>query len=114
MIIKGTLEGPDPPATGRRTGLRRGLAGGMMALAIAGCAGAPRETAPPSAEIRAAVAAADRSEADRKTDLRRHPEQLLAFAGVRPGMKVLDDSGIDLIRADGFAEAARKAVAAAG
>jgi predicted methyltransferase len=41
-------------------------------------------------EIRAAVAAPDRSAEDRKTDERRHPELLLAFAGVRPGMKVLD------------------------
>jgi len=41
-------------------------------------------------EIHAAIEAPDRSEADRKTDERRHPEKLLAFAGVRPGMKVLD------------------------
>lgn len=41
-------------------------------------------------EIRAAVDAPDRSAADRKTDERRHPEMLLAFTGVRPGMKVLD------------------------
>ncbi len=38
----------------------------------------------------AIVASQDRSEADRQTDQRRHPELLLAFAGVRPGMKVLD------------------------
>jgi predicted methyltransferase len=36
------------------------------------------------------VASADRSDADRQTDQRRKPELLLAFAGVRPGMKVLD------------------------
>ena len=41
-------------------------------------------------EISAAVAAPDRSAADRKTDERRKPELLLAFAKVRPGMKVLD------------------------
>jgi predicted methyltransferase len=41
-------------------------------------------------EITAAVAAPDRSEADRKVDERRRPELLLAFAQVRPGMKVLD------------------------
>jgi predicted methyltransferase len=41
-------------------------------------------------EIQAAIAAPDRSAADRKTDERRHPELLLAFAGVRPGMHVLD------------------------
>jgi predicted methyltransferase len=43
-----------------------------------------------SPDYAAIVAAPDRSEADRKTDERRKPEQLLAFIGVRPGMKVLD------------------------
>ena len=38
----------------------------------------------------AIIAAPDRSEADRKTDQRRDPVKLLAFTGVRPGMKVLD------------------------
>ncbi len=38
----------------------------------------------------------------------------LAGTNVEAGMKVLDDSGIDLLRADGFAEAARMAVQAAG
>ncbi len=37
----------------------------------------------------------------------------LAGTNVDAGNKVLDDSGIELIRADGFAEAAKKAVAAA-
>ena len=36
------------------------------------------------------VASPDRSDADRKTDERRRPEMLLAFAGVKPGMKVLE------------------------
>lgn len=43
-----------------------------------------------SIDYRALVASPDRSEADRQTDQRRRPELLLAFAGVRPGMKVLD------------------------
>ena len=38
----------------------------------------------------------------------------LAGTNVEAGMKVLDDSGIELIRADGFGEAARQAVKAAG
>jgi predicted methyltransferase len=38
----------------------------------------------------AIVAAPDRSEADREADKRRDPHKLLAFIGVRPGMKVLD------------------------
>lgn len=37
----------------------------------------------------------------------------LAGTNVEEGMKILDDSGLDLIRADGFAEAAQKSVAAA-
>jgi predicted methyltransferase len=36
------------------------------------------------------VAAPDRSAADRQTDQRRDPVKLLAFTGVKPGMKVLD------------------------
>jgi len=58
-----------------------------LGLALAAAACAPLHVTP---EIRAAVAAPDRSEADRKTDERRFPEKLLAFSGVRPGMKVLD------------------------
>jgi len=38
----------------------------------------------------AIIAAPDRSDADRETDKRRDPVKLLAFTGVRPGMKVLD------------------------
>ena len=41
-------------------------------------------------DYRAIVASADRSEADRQTDVRRKPAQLLEFAGVRQGMRVLD------------------------
>src|ERR1700733_14373821 len=38
----------------------------------------------------ALLAAPDRSDADRQADKRRDPVPFLAFAGVRPGMKVLD------------------------
>ena len=38
----------------------------------------------------------------------------LAGTNVEAGTRILDESGIELIRADGFADAARKAVAAAG
>jgi predicted methyltransferase len=41
-------------------------------------------------DYRAVVASHDRSEADRQIDQRRNPELLLAFTGVRPGMRVLD------------------------
>ncbi|HEY7301869.1 MAG TPA: methyltransferase [Xanthobacteraceae bacterium] len=49
--------------------------------------GVSAQNAPDYAAI---VAAPDRSDADRNTDKRRNPLPLLAFTGVRPGMKVLD------------------------
>ncbi len=58
----------------------------LVAL-LGGCAMRQAAQAPDYAAI---VAAPDRGDADRQTDQRRHPAQLLAFAGVRPGMKVLD------------------------
>ena len=64
------------------------LAAGAMLLAA--CALPQFNTLNITPEIRAAVAAPDRSEADRKTDERRKPEMLLAFAQVKPGMRVLD------------------------
>jgi predicted methyltransferase len=41
-------------------------------------------------DYEAIVASEDRSEGDRKADQRRQPAKLLAFTGVRDGMKVLD------------------------
>src|SRR3954447_6039839 len=38
----------------------------------------------------AIVAAPDRSDADRQTDQRRAPGKMLAFTGVKTGMKVMD------------------------
>jgi predicted methyltransferase len=38
------------------------------------------------------VASPDRSDADRTNDLRRKPEPMLAFIGIRPGMVALDVS----------------------
>jgi len=58
-----------------------------LAVLSAGCAGGPGVVAPDYAAL---VAAPDRSEADRLTDQRRKPDQLIAFTGARPGMKVLD------------------------
>jgi len=40
--------------------------------------------------IRALIAAPDRTDADRKTDVQRHAPELLAFIGVGPGMAVAD------------------------
>ena len=41
-------------------------------------------------DYQAIVAAPDRSDADRQTDQRREPAKMLAFTGVKEGMKVLD------------------------
>src|SRR4051795_11782715 len=60
----------------------------VLALAAALLAAAP---APALAQDYAAIIAApDRAEADRQTDQRRDPVKLLAFTGVKTGMKVLD------------------------
>jgi len=59
----------------------------LLVLGLAGCAGVGVGEQP---DYHAIVASPDRIEADRQTDVRRKPEQLLAFAGVREGMTVLD------------------------
>ncbi len=60
------------------------------AAVLAGCAGMVPQSWEVTPEIRAVVASPDRSDADRKTDERRKPEMMLAFAGVKPGMRVLE------------------------
>lgn len=50
----------------------------------------PQARAQPAPDYAALLAAPDRSDADRQADKRRDPAPFLAFAGVRPGMKVLD------------------------
>lgn len=59
---------------------------GFFAL-LGATAGASAQSAPDYAAL---LAAPERSDADRQADKRRDPLPLLAFAGVRPGMKVLD------------------------
>jgi predicted methyltransferase len=66
---------------------RTAIAFAILAALAPMRSGAVAQTAPDYAAI---IAAPDRSEADRETDKRRDPVQLLAFTGVRPGMKVLD------------------------
>src|SRR5687768_10327316 len=77
--------------------LRAVLACAFLASAIAGCAGAARPDrgaastpALSPAQIAQLLASPDRSEADRRNDVRRKPADLLAFIGPRPGMVVLD------------------------
>jgi predicted methyltransferase len=67
------------------------LRGFIFSVAIACAAGingpAPAQNAPDYAAI---IAAPDRSDADRAADTRRDPLPFLTFAGLQPGMKVLD------------------------
>src|SRR3984893_7736774 len=64
----------------------------MARLSIsAGWSGTPATAQDAKApDYEAVVAAPDRSDGDRQADARRHPAKLLAFGGVRTGMKVLD------------------------
>ena len=85
-----------PPATTTPSSFRP--ASGLLAalvLALAACAqngpsGAGAAATLSGERITAIVASADRSAADRTNDLRRKPEQMLAFIGLRPGMQALD------------------------
>ena len=62
-----------------------------VALSLAVLAGCAMHEAAPSADgYRALLASPVRTDADRGIDARRHPAELLAFADVRPGMRVLD------------------------
>jgi hypothetical protein len=69
--------------------LRRGaitVAAIVCAMAVNGVWRASAQEAP---DYPALMAAPDRSDADRQADKRRDPLPLLAFAGLRGGMKVL-------------------------
>jgi predicted methyltransferase len=61
---------------------------GLLALFIAVLG--PLNSRAQAPDYAALLAAPDRSDADRQADKRRDPRPFLAFAGVRPGMKVLD------------------------
>ncbi|HEY3679905.1 MAG TPA: methyltransferase domain-containing protein [Bradyrhizobium sp.] len=70
---------------------RLACAGGLFAaLSVVALWGAAPVKADDTPDYAAIVAAPDRSDADRQTDQRRQPAKMLAFAGVRPGMKVFD------------------------
>src|SRR5580692_8839316 len=58
--------------------------------AAVGAAGTTSASAQAAPDYAALMAAPDRSDADRAADKRRDPVPFLAFAGLRPGMKVLD------------------------
>ncbi len=71
----------------------------LAVLLLGACANPGRPTSGPSnsamldkERIAQIVASPDRSAADRNNDLRRKPEQMLAFIGIQPGMVALDIS----------------------
>ena len=64
-----------------------GMLAALSMLAACGVATAQDAKAP---DFEAIIAAPDRSDADRQADQRRQPAKLLAFTGVKEGMKVLD------------------------
>jgi predicted methyltransferase len=66
---------------------------GFAAIVASGIGATPAR----AQDYDAIVAAPDRSDADRQTDKRRYPAKMLAFTGVKPGMKVLD-----LVSAGGY------------
>lgn len=62
----------------------------MFAASISVTAQDARTPDTKAPDYEAIVASPDRSDADRQTDVRRRPARLLAFTGVKTGMKVLD------------------------
>jgi len=70
---------------------RGAIIGAAMVFAVGfNCLGDPHAFAQDTPDYAALMAAPDRSEADRVADKRRDPVPFLAFAGLMPGMKVLD------------------------
>src|ERR1700692_4953369 len=61
-----------------------------FAVVFGVAAGAHEARAQATPDYAALIAAPDRSDADRQADKRRDPVPFLVFAGLRPGMKVLD------------------------
>src|SRR5215470_18919212 len=70
---------------------RRAIIGGATLLVVSvSCLNIPRTFAQTAPDYAALMAAPERSDADRAADKRRDPVPFLAFAGLMPGMKVLD------------------------
>ena len=74
-------------------GIHRALVAATAALLLAtasATAAGDDDRSASAAAIAAAIASPDRPAADREQDPRRHPQQVLEFAGVAPGMHVID------------------------
>ena len=75
----------------RRKDLLTAIAVGAVLFLSSGVAPAQQSSPHLSSEqIAQIVASPDRSEADRTNDLRRKPEQMFGFIGIRPGIVALD------------------------
>jgi predicted methyltransferase len=72
------------------TRTRRLLLAAIPVTGLLFCAGMAMAQSITAEQIAAIVASPDRSAADRTNDLRRKPEQMLAFIGIRPGITALD------------------------
>src|SRR3954470_9208546 len=71
-----------------RTIYRRAkVCGAIAIIAMRAVAGARAQQIP---DYEAIVASPDRADGDRQADVRRKPAKMLAFIGVKTGMKVLD------------------------
>jgi len=68
----------------------RGQLAAVVFSAVACLVASPGVRAQAAPDYASLIAAPDRSDADRKADTRRDPIPFLTFAGLRPGMKVLD------------------------
>jgi predicted methyltransferase len=66
---------------------RATLSGAIAIIAMLAVAGARAQQTP---DYEAIVASPDRADGDRQADVRRQPAKMLAFTGVKTGMKVLD------------------------
>jgi len=73
----------------RRTGIFNALACVGLLLGMPAVTGALAQDAK-TPDYEAIVAAPDRTDVDREADQRRQPAKMLAFTGVKTGMKVLD------------------------
>lgn len=62
----------------------------LCAFTLLGTAGAAGIQPPAQSQYQSAIASPARTAEDRQTDAKRKPAEFLAFAQVRPGMKVLD------------------------
>src|SRR5258708_11259128 len=84
-----TCQGISMPGSIHRRAKFIGALASLAVLAGWGTASVAAEGAK-APDYEAIVASADRSDADRQTDQRRQPAKMLAFTGVKPGIKVLE------------------------